>query len=900
MSIYEEYNWVWDWEAIDPGEVIAHPFDPIGAFDPVFIDVELLWGDSNNDFRLTLTSPTGRQWDGVPNPAWGGAGRVVRNAPIYREYPPEHSPWTVEVVSLPGNIADHVYVRYVIYGLSAYPPHIAVGIRYAADHADVINLSIQWPESHDTDIEAALDYARNQGVAVIAAAGNDNCFPIPPEITLPGSDVSVITVGATGAGGEIALFSNVGPTADGLMKPDVVAPGGQIRSCLDSPYVYTAKVYSSMSLNSVVWPNTLWLGFVGTSQATAEVSGLAALLIEHYRDRFGYTLTPMEIKALLQGTAVEQDGDPWMADKNNEYGAGRVNGVRAYLAFPFSINLNSNQMKLLYVRAPDALPAGPSFIPLKGAACWSDPDYNVGLHLHGDLCPGWDKTAMCWRDPTSGPHNFAVDVGETARTVNVAVATTYPPDIDQADYHGYWHNLLTVPRGDIGDWYVWPINVTDPATYPLHALTYWSSADLSNARLFYGSFPPLFQWSCTPGLPQIDSCLFEYAWASPGWYLGLQNLTSDAPLPVSVMTSYPLDPQGQQFWPGDVYEAFLPVVFRAFQPGRQAQVPPTTAPLPTPPAAPTGYPILPTPTPGGPTPPPPTPRPTLADPDPPVSNMGALSLFQNTAAFSLTWSGHDVGSSGLRGFDVQVRSLPDGLWVDLYRMTAGTTGAFDWGQDGQSYGFRCRAWDNAWNRELYPDSPETTATVDLTPPASQVAALSPYSPGVFTVSWSGNDSTSGVQDYDVQVCSADCNSQGGGWADWITHTTQTAAPFTGENGGTYHFRCRARDNAGNVETYPEIVDTTTTVDTQPPATTVDIAPLHLADHFCCLLAGRRCSLWSGLLRHLLPRRVGCRLGTLARSHHGYPGYFLRCSWPYLPLLLTRGGSGRECRTLSSD
>jgi len=99
-------------------------------------------------------------------------------------------------------------------------------------------------------------------------------------------------------------------------------------------------------------------------------------------------------------------------------------------------------------------------------------------------------------------------------------------------------------------------------------------------------------------------------------------------------------------------------------------------------------------------------------------------------------------------------------------------------------------------------------TVDLTAPASQVAELPAEEPtAVFTVSWSGSDATSGIASYDVQVSS----DGGGSWGTWLSATALTSDSFTGLNGHTYHFRSRARDNAGNVEAYPETPDTYATV-----------------------------------------------------------------------------------------
>ncbi|MGQ9583589.1 MAG: Ig-like domain-containing protein, partial [Thermoplasmatota archaeon] len=98
-------------------------------------------------------------------------------------------------------------------------------------------------------------------------------------------------------------------------------------------------------------------------------------------------------------------------------------------------------------------------------------------------------------------------------------------------------------------------------------------------------------------------------------------------------------------------------------------------------------------------------------------------------------------------------------------------------------------------------------TYDGTPPSCVVSTLPPVTETEnFTVRWNGADETSGVRSYDVQYMEA-----GGLWTDWYIGVNFTSAVFTGRHNGTYSFRARARDNAGNVGSYPEVAKATTTV-----------------------------------------------------------------------------------------
>ncbi|MEJ2600521.1 MAG: hypothetical protein P8Z00_19455, partial [Anaerolineales bacterium] len=114
-------------------------------------------------------------------------------------------------------------------------------------------------------------------------------------------------------------------------------------------------------------------------------------------------------------------------------------------------------------------------------------------------------------------------------------------------------------------------------------------------------------------------------------------------------------------------------------------------------------------------------------------------------------------------------------------------------------------------------SGDKTASIflDTVAPNSQVNNLPPNSAPVFTVSWAGsdNDPASGIGGYDVQ-CRV---GESGDWLDWLTGTTDTSGTFNPaelsvpSGADTYYFRVRAKDRAGNIETYPSTPDTWTTV-----------------------------------------------------------------------------------------
>lgn len=208
---------------------------------------------------------------------------------------------------------------------SADVSNVLAAIQWVVSFKDVydikvLNLSLgtDSTQSYRTDpLNYAVERAWASGVAVVVAAANRG--PGTGTISKPGDDPWVITVGAVDDRGTPGLgddhlpdFTSRGPTAaDGLAKPDVVAPGAHIVS-LQAPG-------SSIATNV---PTSMTGGYrkgSGTSMATAVVSGAAALLIGA-----DPSMTPDRLKFALRATARSGVDDDVMS-----VGAGVVSATAA-------------------------------------------------------------------------------------------------------------------------------------------------------------------------------------------------------------------------------------------------------------------------------------------------------------------------------------------------------------------------------------------------------------------------------------------------------------------------------------------------------------------------------------------------------------------------------------------
>ena len=224
---------------------------------------------------------------------------------------------------------------------------VLAGVLWAADHgADVANMSLggDFPRAGNGDLiefmARVFNYARSKGMLVVAAAGNasQNLDPdanFHSYCSIP-SVVCVSAVGPTTPTGSpdlFAFYSNFGRATI-----DAAAPGGNSDGTVSawpwgSDDVSWVWSLCSKTLLAGFQPDgtpvlagcqagNFILGFIGTSQATPQAAGVAALIVAN----IGHG-KPDQVRRLLEQTADQIS--PFTLDQF--FGHGRVDAFRAAL-----------------------------------------------------------------------------------------------------------------------------------------------------------------------------------------------------------------------------------------------------------------------------------------------------------------------------------------------------------------------------------------------------------------------------------------------------------------------------------------------------------------------------------------------------------------------------------------
>jgi hypothetical protein len=240
---------------------------------------------------------------------------------------------------------------------------------------------------YDGFVRDASSAASIDPIVLVFSAGNSG--PGALTLTRPKAAKNLIAVGnsenlRTEFGGtsadnidDLRISSSRGPTADGRIKPDVIAPGS---------FVTGSRAGNCSSVNSCFDVNHAWS--TGTSHAAPQVAGAAALFTQYWRDtNFGQNPSPALIKAAIINSAVEMNGISTNTSiPNGNEGWGRID----------MSNMFNTSVPIRYVNEADTLSSpGQNTVvsgsvvdatkPLRVTLVWTDPPAAGDPALVNDL-----------------------------------------------------------------------------------------------------------------------------------------------------------------------------------------------------------------------------------------------------------------------------------------------------------------------------------------------------------------------------------------------------------------------------------------------------------------------------------------------------------------------------------
>jgi len=164
-------------------------------------------------------------------------------------------------------------------------------------------------------------YWSYEGLTVLFSAGNDGNGA--GTVTPPATAKNQIAIGnhynrGGSAPDTLADSSSRGPTDDGRLKPDVSAPGTWVRSC---------RSQDATDVSGASWTSQWYLEYSGTSMASPNAAGAAALIREYLTE---VAMRPEPQGALVKSLLILGAEDMGTRNiPNNDEGWGRVNLARS-------------------------------------------------------------------------------------------------------------------------------------------------------------------------------------------------------------------------------------------------------------------------------------------------------------------------------------------------------------------------------------------------------------------------------------------------------------------------------------------------------------------------------------------------------------------------------------------
>ena len=220
---------------------------------------------SGNHGTWTLSTIGGFAPGELIGPAWGATYLLAKT---------ENTVWEL-------HIEEDAWIAGAEWGDSIGTDIISSSLGYLNGFSSP-DVDYSWTDmdGNTTIVTIGADIAAGRGILMVNSAGNSALAPpMTNSLVAPSDGDSVLAVGATDGLGVRASFSSTGPTADGRIKPDVMAMGQGVRVAAS----FDPSVFGNVN---------------GTSFSCPLVAGAAALMLE-----FNPALSNMEIINALRNSA---------------------------------------------------------------------------------------------------------------------------------------------------------------------------------------------------------------------------------------------------------------------------------------------------------------------------------------------------------------------------------------------------------------------------------------------------------------------------------------------------------------------------------------------------------------------------------------------------------------------
>ncbi len=165
-------------------------------------------------------------------------------------------------------------------------------------------------------------------------------------ISVAAYSAQYITPAGNLTGGAAASFSSNGPRYDGVMKPDIAAPGVNVVSSMSS---FTDAVFTSTASIDFNGKTYHFAKLSGTSMASPMVAGVAALIL----DANPY-LSARQVKEIIMETARQDNYTGVIpAEGSPKWGAGKINAYAAVKLALQTVGMENPPQELMWSVYPN-------------------------------------------------------------------------------------------------------------------------------------------------------------------------------------------------------------------------------------------------------------------------------------------------------------------------------------------------------------------------------------------------------------------------------------------------------------------------------------------------------------------------------------------------------------------